>query len=97
MKFYFVPFCIMICVSPFHVLQAKDKKPNVWVNSETVQPVCWYQDKKYSEGAILQVAETSLVCALKDKNQPNGQLGWFKLDDKGNVIYPQKTSKISIK
>lgn len=76
---------------------ANESKAKVWINGDSLQQVCWYQDKKYSEGAIIEVAKLTLMCTRKDKNQPNGQLGWLKLDDKGNIIYPTQKSKISIK
>lgn len=88
-------FALLLVLLPC-CANAKNTKAHLLIEPETLQHVCWYQDKKYSEGAILQVAEILLVCSLKDKNQPNGKLGWFKLDDKGNVIYPKKPSKITV-
>lgn len=88
-------FALIILLLPCFA-NAKNTKVHLLTEPETLQHVCWYQDKKYSEGAIIEVGNTLLICA-KSKNQPNNRLGWFKLDDKGNVIYPKKTSKITIK
>ena len=96
MKGYFtLVYCLLFSFAPI-LASAKEAKAHVLLEAETLQHVCWYQDKKYSEGAIIEVGSTLLICAIKHKNQPNSQLGWFKLDDKGNVIYPKKPSKITV-
>lgn len=96
MKGYFtvVYFLILSFVPTLAI--AKETKTHLLLEAETFQHVCWYQDKKYSEGAIIEVGSTLLICAIKHKNQPNSQLGWFKLDEKGNVIYPKKPTKITV-
>ncbi|WP_372767397.1 DUF1496 domain-containing protein [Pseudoalteromonas sp.] len=96
MKFDFLIICYFCFLFFSNPTIAKKPTENVWMAADTLQHVCWYQDKKYSEGAIIQVSNITLICTVKYKNQPNSQLGWLQLDEKGNVIYPKKASKITV-
>lgn len=59
---------------------------------ENLSPVCWYKDDKYSEGALLVMADKLFICASKFDNQTNAQLVWRMADDNGHVI-PNKPKK----
>ncbi|NMR26859.1 DUF1496 domain-containing protein [Pseudoalteromonas sp. NEC-BIFX-2020_015] len=60
------------------------------------QNICWFDDKRYSEGAIIYMSDTRVICTPKNSSQSNSTLSWLMLDEKGNVIYPKKVNKISI-
>ena len=77
-------------------LVAKDNKTHIWVEPELNNQICWYQNQKYSFGALLVVKDFIMICDLKYKNQINGPLAWFKTDKNGNAIYPKQPSKITI-
>ena len=57
---------------------------------------CWYDDKRYSEGALLQVHSITLACAAKYPQHNNSKLIWLKLDKQGNPIYPKKPATITV-
>lgn len=57
---------------------------------------CWYDNKRYSEGALIQVHSFTLMCAAKIPQHNNSELIWFKLDKQGNIIYPKKPQSITV-
>lgn len=57
---------------------------------------CWYDNKRYSEGALLQIHSFTLICGAKYPQHSNSQLMWLKLDKEGNPIYPPKRKKITV-
>jgi len=61
------------------------------------QTMCWYDDKRYSEGALISVDTFNLLCGAKNPNQTNSALIWFKLNEQGKVIYPNRPKKITVK
>jgi len=61
-----------------------------FINQETS---CWYDNKRYSEGALIQIHSFTLVCSTKFPQHNNSQLTWLKLDKEGNPIYPPKRKK----
>lgn len=38
--------------------------------------VCYYEDKAYSEGAVLQVGEVYMLCQRASQIETNGPLKW---------------------
>ncbi|KPH93790.1 hypothetical protein AMS58_15505 [Pseudoalteromonas porphyrae] len=60
------------------------------------QNICWFDDKRYSEGAIIYMSDTRVICTPKNPSQSNSSLSWLMIDEKGNIIYPKKVNKISI-
>ncbi|MCG3724324.1 DUF1496 domain-containing protein [Vibrio cincinnatiensis] len=46
----------------------------------STQRVCYYQDKAYSEGAILPIGQTVLICQRANKFETNGSLKWNPLN-----------------
>ena len=57
---------------------------------------CWYDNKRYSEGALIQIHSFILLCALKTPDHNNSQLIWLKIDKQGNAIYPKKPKTITV-
>lgn len=62
----------------------------------TQQAICWFEDKRYSEGAIINMANVRLICAAKNPNHNNSALSWLMLNDKNEVIYPPKAKTIRV-
>jgi len=60
------------------------------------QTTCWYDDKRFSEGALISVQTFTLLCSAKNPNQTNGALMWLKLNEQGKVIYPKRPKKITV-
>ncbi|BED91077.1 DUF1496 domain-containing protein [Pseudoalteromonas sp. MM1] len=58
--------------------------------------ICWYDNKRYSEGALIQVQSFVLVCAAINSQQNNRELIWLKLNKNGNVVYPAKPKTITV-
>lgn len=46
--------------------------------------VCYYEDKAYSEGAVLQVGEVYLLCQRANRIETNGPLKWGQLNQADN-------------
>lgn len=44
--------------------------------------VCYYEDKAYSEGAVLRIGEQYIVCGKANSFETNGQLKWVQLENK---------------
>ncbi len=57
---------------------------------------CWYDNKRYTEGALIQVHSFTLLCGAKNPQQNNSQLIWLKIDKQGNAIYPSQPKKITV-
>ena len=83
-------------LSSSFVTLANEKNKHLWVETDVNNRVCWYQDKKYSQGALLVVNEYTLVCELKYPQQTNGPLAWLKVDKNGNPIYPKPIKRITV-
>ncbi|ASM56047.1 MULTISPECIES: YnjH family protein [Pseudoalteromonas] len=66
---------------------------NQFVNTDTS---CWYDNKRYSEGALIQIHSFTLICGAKFVQHNNSQLIWLKLDKQGNAIYPTKPATITV-
>jgi hypothetical protein len=48
--------------------------------SNVAKRVCYYQDKAYSLGAILQVGDHYMVCKEANDFETNGALKWVPLE-----------------
>jgi len=57
---------------------------------------CWYDNKRYSEGALIQIHSFTLLCGAKTPEHNNSQLIWLKIDKQGNAIYPKKPKTITV-
>lgn len=75
---------------------ADEQKQVIRIDTDLNGQVCWYQNKKFSQGAIIKIDQHHLICELKSINQPNGPLAWFKTDDNGLPIYPKPQTRITI-
>jgi len=57
---------------------------------------CWYDNKRYSEGALIQIHSFTLSCGAKTPEHNNSQLIWLKIDKQGNTIYLKKPKTITV-
>jgi hypothetical protein len=57
---------------------------------------CWYDNKRYSEGALIQIHSFTLICGTKIPQHNNSPLIWLKLDKQGHAIYPSKSRTITV-
>ncbi|AQP98373.1 MULTISPECIES: DUF1496 domain-containing protein [Pseudoalteromonas] len=64
-----------------------------FINADTQ---CWYDNKRYSEGALIQIHSFTLICGAKTPQHNNSRLIWLKLDKQGNAIYPTKPQTITV-
>lgn len=63
-------------------------------NSPIGKRVCYYKDKAYSVGAILQVGEHYMICSKENAHESNGPLRWYPLGQDDSVTTNQPSYKI---
>jgi len=81
-----------------HIATAKDT-PLVVLDGDsalTNAKVCWYENKRYTEGAIIAVANSMLICATKTDHLSNSDLMWYRLNENGDIIYPKQAKTIRV-
>lgn len=75
------------------------EKPLIVLDGQEVlnnQKVCWYENKRYTEGAYIAVGEMTLICTAKQPNFSNSDLAWLRLNANGEIIYPKQTKTIHV-
>lgn len=60
------------------------------------QKVCWYENKRYTEGAYIAVGDIRLICTAKQPNFSNSELAWLRLNANGEIIYPKQAKTIHV-
>ena len=77
---------------------AKEKPLIVLDGQEALnnQKVCWYENKRYTEGAYIAVGDITLICAAKQPNFSNSELAWLRLDKNGDIVYPKRDKSINV-
>jgi hypothetical protein len=77
---------------------AKEKPLIVLDGQEALnnEKVCWYENKRYTEGAYIVVGEMTLICSAKQPNFSNSDLAWLRLNANGEIIYPKQTKTIHV-
>jgi hypothetical protein len=63
-------------------------------NNALAKRVCYYQDKAYSLGAILQVGENDMICSEENAHESNGPLRWFPLGQERSEISNKPSYKV---
>lgn len=99
MRYYFTFIIAVLCLCFSALSSANTIKTRPFVDATqlvSTHTECWYDNKRYSEGALLQVHSITLVCAAKHPQHNNSQLMWLKLDKQGNLIYPKKPATITV-
>ncbi|GKW53447.1 YnjH family protein [Pseudoalteromonas shioyasakiensis] len=77
---------------------AKEKPLIVLDGQEALnnQKVCWYENKRYTEGAYIAVGDIRLICTAKQPNFSNSDLAWLRLSANGEIIYPKQAKTIHV-
>ncbi|KPV99860.1 MULTISPECIES: DUF1496 domain-containing protein [Pseudoalteromonas] len=77
---------------------AKEKPLIVLDGQEALnnQKVCWYENKRYTEGAYIAVGDIKLICTAKQPNFSNSDLAWLRLNANGEIIYPKQAKTIHV-
>ncbi|WMC11948.1 DUF1496 domain-containing protein [Oceanimonas pelagia] len=44
------------------------------------EPVCYFEDKRYSRGAVIQMGSQWFVCEREKSFEQNGRLSWHPFD-----------------
>lgn len=99
MRHIMVLFIFLIALTLAPSSYAKTLKTHSVIDANEVVnrgDICWYDNKRYSEGALLQVQSFILVCATSNPQHDNSELIWLKLNKKGKVVYPTKPKTITV-
>ncbi len=94
LKHTFLMFSIIFSASSI----ARDK-PVVVFDSQDIydqSKLCWYDNKRYTEGAIIQIGQSELVCAAKHTHFNNSELSWLRIDKDGNIMRPRPAKTIRV-
>lgn len=90
-------FFVLIALPLTAMAKKPNSEPQVWLNGDSLTTqVCWYQEKRYSEGAVIEMQGQLRVCANKEPNQSNGSLMWLPMDEEGRAVYPRQNKKIRV-
>ena len=71
-------FCSMPA-SANKVISTPGKAAVVVTQSGQQQRVCYYDDKAYSIGAVLEVSGVVIQCAVENDFETNGALAWIPI------------------
>ncbi|MBD1558764.1 YnjH family protein [Vibrio sp. S9_S30] len=55
------------------------KSPVIVTDGTLFEKVCYYEDKAYTLGAVIQVGELYLTCGKEQEFELNGDLRWLQL------------------
>ena len=58
--------------------------------------ICWFEDKRYSEGAIILMANVRMICTAKTPSHSNSPLTWLMLNEQNEIIYPSAPKTIRV-
>lgn len=77
-------YCLLVLLIPIvgytNTISSPGKAIVIGDSSRVFTRTCYYQDKAYSLGAILQVGSHYMVCTEEKKHESNGALRWAPLD-----------------
>ncbi|CAK1813454.1 YnjH family protein [Vibrio crassostreae] len=68
-----------ISASANKIISTPAKAAVVVTQSGSQQRVCYYNDKAYSVGAIVEVSGVVIKCAAENDFETNGALGWLEI------------------
>ena len=89
----------LFCLLQASISRAESTRTHAFVDASELigaKTSCWYENKRYSEGSLIQIHSFTLVCGIKKPHNPDSPLIWLKLDKQGNVIYPNAPKKITV-
>ncbi|TGE85258.1 DUF1496 domain-containing protein [Pseudoalteromonas sp. KS88] len=87
--------CFIYSVNSF----GDNLKTTLLLNPQDVinqQSVCWFDDKRYSEGAVVIMANLKVICTAKKPQHNNSSLMWLMLSDENEIIYPKAPKTIRV-
>ncbi|ALP42295.1 DUF1496 domain-containing protein [Aeromonas schubertii] len=65
----------------------------LWLPVNPGERVCWYEDRRYSLGAVLDLESGPLICAPQNEQESNGPLSWHALSAKPEQPKVEKGDK----
>ncbi|PTO98249.1 DUF1496 domain-containing protein [Vibrio sp. 10N.286.48.B8] len=68
-----------ISASTNEIISTPAKAAVVVTQSGSQQRVCYYNDRAYSVGAIVEVSGVVIKCAAENDFETNGALGWVEI------------------
>ncbi|MFS1444114.1 DUF1496 domain-containing protein [Vibrio sp. 10N.286.46.E10] len=68
-----------ISASANEIISTPAKAAVVVTQSGSQQRVCYYNDRAYSVGAIVEVSGVVIKCAAENDFETNGALGWVEI------------------
>ncbi|OED68305.1 YnjH family protein [Vibrio echinoideorum] len=74
-------FC-SVSASANKIISTPAKAAVVVTQSGSPQRVCYYDDKAYSIGAVVEVSGVVIKCAEENDFETNGALGWIEMTKK---------------
>ncbi|MBB1331945.1 DUF1496 domain-containing protein [Pseudoalteromonas sp. SR44-5] len=78
---------------------SNNQKPALFLdakNKVSEQQLCWFEDQRYSEGAIILMANVRVICAAKNPHHNNSALNWLMLNEQNEIIYPTAPKTIRV-
>ena len=78
----FVILSAVLCstsASANEIISTPAKAAVVVTQSGSQQRVCYYNDKAYSVGAVVEVSGVVIKCAAENDFETNGALGWVEI------------------
>lgn len=79
MEKYGLLLCLLSTLAYSNTISTPGKAIIVGSNREAIKRVCYYQDRAYSLGAVLQVGEHYMICSEENHRESNGSLRWYPL------------------
>ncbi|OEE79271.1 DUF1496 domain-containing protein [Vibrio genomosp. F6] len=73
---------ISLCTNAVQAKTVSTPSAALIINEELGQRVCYFEDKAYTIGAVIQVSDILLECVAEKSFETNGALTWVKLDVK---------------
>lgn len=73
---------IGVCANAVQAKTVSTPRSALVITEETGQRLCYFEDKAYTIGAVIQVSDILLECVAEKSFETNGALKWVKLDVK---------------
>lgn len=80
MKKYWLLLCLIPILGHTNTVSTPGKAIILGNSNNAISKrVCYYQDRAYSLGAVLQIGEHYMVCSEENARESNGHLRWYPL------------------
>ncbi|GHA30111.1 DUF1496 domain-containing protein [Oceanisphaera arctica] len=65
------------CLSAMAAANSTSTRPPVELNvTSGLDPVCFYEDRRYSRGSVIEMGKQLFVCEREQSFEQNGRLSW---------------------